>query len=699
MKGILGQMTIGKKLILSILIVNIVSVSLLLYFIFMRASNLQTEAAFENARNLAGKYAKDVQARLEVPMDAARTIAQVMQAFDKLEPAERRNDYNQMLRSVLEANPEFIGVWTLWEPNALDGLDKKYANTEGTDSTGRFIPYWNRGGGKIGVEPLVDYTVSGAGDYYLEPVRTGDESIIDPYFYEIGGESILITSLVVPIKKNGRVVGVAGIDIAISEIQALVEQIKPYETGVAAIFSNGGIVTSHFDSSKLGKEIRISEREMVGEYIDEFVDSVKNGKPMEFSVYSAPLRTDVQIITVPFSVGLSKTPWAFAVGIPMDKVLAPVSKILQFTIIFGFVVLVVLVIAVIVIARNISHPIREASNIAGLLAVGDFTVQVPKNYVQRSDEIGALSQSFMAMIEKISAVVGTVNRVVANVADGNEQLSNGVQDLSSGSSEQAASVEETSATLEQSSASIEQNLENARKTDGIASKSAEQALEGADSVRKTETAMRTITEKITIIEDIAYQTNLLALNAAIEAARAGEHGRGFAVVASEVRKLAARSESAAGEISSLAKDSVLVAESARAQIDEIIPQIKLTAELVQEIAASSQEQSSGIGQITQAILQLEKVTQNNAALSEELAATAEQINDQTGQLTREVAFFQIGGQSQSPVDSATKLNRPKPTVQSKPKSVPPEQVSKPVATSLSNSIDDDEDDYNDFERY
>jgi methyl-accepting chemotaxis protein len=245
------------------------------------------------------------------------------------------------------------------------------------------------------------------------------------------------------------------------------------------------------------------------------------------------------------------------------------------------------------------------------------------------------------MIAKLSAIIGEVN--VASDALGNAagQVSQTAQSLSQSSSEQAASVEETTASVEQMTASISQNTENAKVTDGMATKSSHEAVEGGTAVKETVDAMKQIADKIGIIDDIAYQTNLLALNAAIEAARAGEHGKGFAVVAAEVRKLAERSQVAAQEIGQVASSSVKLAEKAGSLLDEMVPSIKKTSDLVQEIAAASQEQSAGVGQINSAMGQLNKATQQNASASEELAATAEEMGGQAAQLQELMSFFRL----------------------------------------------------------
>ncbi|MBI4986095.1 MAG: methyl-accepting chemotaxis protein [Rhodocyclales bacterium] len=280
---------------------------------------------------------------------------------------------------------------------------------------------------------------------------------------------------------------------------------------------------------------------------------------------------------------------------------------------------------------------RYVAEIANRVAEGDLTVHVE---IKEKDSSSAL-YAVQTMITKLSGIIGEVNTAAEALNNASQQVSATAQSLSQSSSEQAASVEETTASIEQMTASITQNTENAKVTDGMATKSAHEAVEGGTAVKATVAAMQQIAGKIGIIDDIAYQTNLLALNAAIEAARAGEHGKGFAVVAAEVRKLAERSQVAAQEIGELAGSSVKMAEQAGKLLDEMVPSIKKTSDLVQEIAAASQEQSAGVGQINGAMGQLNKATQQNASASEELAATAEEMGGQAGQLQDLMAFFRI----------------------------------------------------------
>jgi len=283
--------------------------------------------------------------------------------------------------------------------------------------------------------------------------------------------------------------------------------------------------------------------------------------------------------------------------------------------------------------------IEDVGRVFSGLATGDLTQRIERNAQGVFDQV---KQDANASCDKLAEIIEEVRGAADALTGAANQVSATAQSLSQAASEQAASVEQTTASIDVMSASISQNSDNAKVTDGMATKTSAEAVDGGSAVIQTVTAMKQIAAKIGIVDDIAYQTNLLALNAAIEAARAGEHGKGFAVVAAEVRKLAERSQEAAKEIGDLAGNSVSTAERAGNLLDEIVPSIQRTSELVQEIAAASAEQSESVVQIGGAMGQLSKATQQNASASEELAATSEELSGQAEQLQQSVAFFNLG---------------------------------------------------------
>jgi len=380
----------------------------------------------------------------------------------------------------------------------------------------------------------------------------------------------------------------------------------------------------------------------------------------------------INVLSAYAPLNINGLDWVILAEIDEEEAFKTVND-LKFAIIMAMAVAVGFIVLIAVLfVRNVMKQLgadpAEVRVLAEAIADGDLTMDlsnVPKN--MRVGVYAAMIDMQQKLIDVVQQIQGNSDQISSAAA----QVSDTASSLSEAASEQAASVEETSASMEEMGASISQNSENAQTTDKIASESAISAGEGGEAVAGTVSAMMQIAQKISIIEDIAYQTNMLALNAAIEAARAGEHGKGFAVVAAEVRKLAERSQVAASEISTLTGDSVKVAEKAGSLLEKMVPDITRTAELVQEISAASEEQSSGVGQINSAMQQLDKVTQQNAAGSEELAATAEEMQAQSANLQQVVSFFRLTSRA------AQKRNVEPPA------SSPQPATSQPVTSSAS----------------
>ena len=308
---------------------------------------------------------------------------------------------------------------------------------------------------------------------------------------------------------------------------------------------------------------------------------------------------------------------------------------LSITTIIGIIIGLVLALF---IAGGITKPVKKLMGIVDSISKGDLEVELE---IDRKDEIGQLVDKIADMVDKFRSVVMDVAAAADNVANASQAMNASTEQMSQGATEQATSSEQASSSMEQMSSNIRQNADNALQTEKIAVKAAEDTLQGGEAVTETVRAMSEIAEKISIIEEIARQTNMLALNAAIEAARAGEHGKGFAVVAAEVRKLAERSQSAAAEIIHLSTTSMEVAEKAGQMFEQMVPDIRKTAELVQEIAAASSEQNAGAAQINKAIQQLDHVTQQNASAAEEMSSTAEELASQAVHLGETIAYFKV----------------------------------------------------------
>ncbi|MEO4000976.1 methyl-accepting chemotaxis protein [Mesorhizobium sp. CAU 1732] len=301
--------------------------------------------------------------------------------------------------------------------------------------------------------------------------------------------------------------------------------------------------------------------------------------------------------------------------------------------------------------------LRETARIAEQISEGDLTVRPTP--LSDKDTLGLSLQS---MVERLRSVVADAAAAAENVSSGSQELSSSSEQLSQGATEQASAAEEASSSMEQMAANIKQNADNAAQTEKMARQSSKDAEASGEAVTRAVQAMRTIAEKIGIVQEIARQTDLLALNAAVEAARAGEHGKGFAVVASEVRKLAERSQTAAAEISAVSDDTVKVAAEAGEMLTRLVPDIRKTAELVSEISAACREQDIGAAQINEAIQQLDQVTQQNAGASEEMSATSEELAAQAEELQASIAFFRTDNAGTRRAAPAQKPAAAKPTV-------------------------------------
>lgn len=614
------------------------------YYSVTTLRNSMMQTAEKQALSIANTEKAVMQSEIEKALITARAIAISFSTGKKNSDQAKlsRETANGILLEIAEQNPTFLGVYTLWEPNAFDGFDEQYKNQTGHDQTGRFIPYWCRDEkGKVGVEALVDYEKEGIGNYYQIPKKTQKETILDPYIYTVQGREVLLTSLVIPILINGVFQGIGGVDIALNFLQSQADRIDIYnKTGGMVLIANDGTLAGVTGRSDL-----------VGKSLQEFRTGFESSlERIQKGEQFAQIANGNLEVFIPLKIGETGTPWSVMIHVPQQVINAEAAQIMWKQVGISLLFLAGALTLVWFIAKGIAHPIRKAEEFAQLVADGDLRHQID---IHQKDEIGHLVFALNEMCRNLNAMMGGIQQSAEQVAASAEQLASSSQSLAQAASEQAGSLETTHLSIDQLSSSIEQNALNAQKTDAATTQAARDAEEGGKAVLDTVEAMKRIAQQISIIDEISDQTNLLALNAAIEAARAGEMGKGFAVVAVEVRKLAERSQQASKEIGELAKSSVAKAENAGNLIQKAAPAIQNASTLMRVITAACNEQSQGAEQIKNAISQLDQITHQNSATSEESASASEELSSQAIAMQEMVSHFKIRIEEVSPIRSTS----------------------------------------------
>ncbi|HEY0835470.1 MAG TPA: methyl-accepting chemotaxis protein [Azospirillum sp.] len=654
-------------------------------------SGADTDAlSFREGEQLGHRYAAVVQRQLNDAMDTSRFVATSLTSFMQAGHTDRAQ-INGWLKAITEANPDLLGVWVGMEPNALDGKDAAFVNAPGSDATGRFLPYWNRASGSVALEPLVSYDDPGPdGAYYQIAKRTVKEVVVEPYLYTAAGRQILMMSLVVPIVRDGRFIGAAGVDISTDGIRDLLKTAKPFETGSVSLISNGGLWAAYSDTAHLGKPIEETDARLSA-----VKPAIRGGQPHEHFSNSASLRTEVKQLFLPVTVGTSGTPWSILVDLPLDRVEMPKVELRTFILIGGAGLLAVLLAALWIVSRAVvGKPLGRAITTIQALTSGNHSVEVTDR--DREDEIGAIAKALHLFKESAvrmsgmeeqrrqeerraadqrrqelnrlaESFEGTVGGVVRDVTAQSDRMRSNAQDLSAIAAETdrqavavAAASDQASANVQTVAAAAEELARSIAEINERIAHSSRMAADAVGEVEKTNTtvaglaaAAQKIGDVVSLIQSIASQTNLLALNATIEAARAGEAGKGFAVVASEVKNLANQTAKATEDISAQIAEMQAVSGNAVGAIQAIGRIMVGINETVTAIAAAAEEQGAATREISRNVQQAaagtHEVSANIGGVTKAAGETgsmaglsrtaADELSRQSNQLRQEVERF------------------------------------------------------------
>jgi methyl-accepting chemotaxis protein len=637
------SLSLSAKICVTATLLVVASLGVTSSFIAVKNSQSAEEAAMRQARTLTLQASALLKSRVVANLATLESAASVLASTQAGGQALTRTQIADLVRATLVGSEDFIGSSAAYEPNALDDKDAEFAGQAPLyDATGRYMPYWTRTpDGKINVEPIVFVTTPGGNDWYDVPKATGRAHFTEPYLYPINGKDVAIATLAAPIIVNGQFKGTFTGDFPLTGLGAMLANMKVMDEGALALVSNGGMYASHKDTSRNGKKAE--------DLPAAALEAVRQGKPYEYL-------DDKGIVHVlqPLQVSKDMAPWAISLAFPQSVTTAPARELAAYAALVAVLCAAAAALVMVTVLRRLTRPLRVLGHAMTDLAGGNADLSA-RLAVKGNDELADIARGFNVFVAKIQDVLARVRSSSDAVAVASSEIRQGNTDLSVRTEQQAGALEETAASMEELNGTVKQNADNARQANQLAESASEVATRGGEVVSQVVGTMASISDAskkvvdiIGVIDGIAFQTNILALNAAVEAARAGEQGRGFAVVATEVRNLAQRSAAAAKEIKTLIGDSVdkvsmgtMLVEEAGKTMDEVVSSVRRVSDIVAEISAASAEQSTGIGQVNQAIVQMDGVTQQNAALVEEAAAAAESLQQQAATLVALVGEFKL----------------------------------------------------------